>query len=390
MSGPAFKNFKMDENSSKLCLKCLEDITDETLCYTCDICKKNIHKKCVNLSASETKCMPLQKRNLALLCQCCRDVMSKIPEIHNMCRELKADMAVMKEYIKKLTVEKEENLPSVVYGKRQEKDVVLGPSKMYSTAVKKNKELLMVKPVNDEQKSSKTQEEIREKIDPSKMGVRVDNVRNISKGGIIISCGNLESKDKLKKKVQEELGNKYKIEDPKLKNPKIKIKHTELKFIEKEDDTIIQDLIEQNELDNKLKEEIKILKKYENKRRRNSGNIIIEAKLDAFTELMKVGKLNAGWRECDIEEYHSIVQCYKCARFNHLAKVCENNITCFKCSGDHKTEECTNDFLKCINCIKTTEKLKINLNHNHAAFDKNCPCLMKIIERINNRTNYGS
>ena len=189
--------------------------------------------------------------------------------------------------------------------------------------------------------------------------------------------------------MQEELGNKYKIEDPSFRNPKIKIKHAEIKFIEKGDEDIIQDLIEQNELEDEFKKNMKVIKKYENKRRRNSGNIIMEVRYDIFKDIMKRAKLNVGWRICKIEEYHCIVQCYKCARFNHFAKDCENSVTCFKCAGNHKTKECTNDYVKCINCVKTTEKLKIKLNSSHTSYDKNCPCLARNIERITNRTNYG-
>lgn len=251
------------------------------------------------------------------------------------------------------------------------------------------KEAVLIRPVNEEQKSSETQEEITGVIDPSKCGIRVENIKSISKGGIIVNCSNADSKGKLKNKMQEELGNKYKVEDAKLKKPKIKIKGTELKFINRENTDILQDIMEQNEIKEEFKEDLKIIRKYEKKSKRNCGIVIMEVSPNIFTEITKRGKLNAGWRECKVEEYFDIVQCYKCARFNHFAKDCENNITCFKCSGNHKTENCSNDFSKCINCEKTMDKLKIKLDCNHTAYDRNCPCLTRNIERIVNRTNYN-
>lgn len=355
---------------------------------TCIICEGKYHNKCINLKEVEIKCIQ-ESNNLRFSCNNCSNN-SLMSELRDLKKILLSSLETLQEYNEILEKHTSQINVALKMANQEAKNTRVEARNSYADVVQKtSREIIVVKPINEEQNSNTTQEEIREKIDPSKLGVRVENIRNIKNGGIIINCSNADSKNKLKNKVKEELGNKYKIEDPKLKNPKIKIKNTELKFISKENGNIINDIIEQNELNEEMKTKLTIIKKYENKRSRNSGNIIMEVKSDVFKDIINRQKLNVGWRVCEIEEYHNIVQCYKCAGFNHFAKDCENSVTCFKCSGDHKTDACMNDHLKCINCVKVIEKLKINLDYNHAAFDKACACLTRNIEHSINRTNYG-
>jgi hypothetical protein len=46
------------------------------------------------------------------------------------------------------------------------------------------------------------------------------------------------------------------------------------------------------------------------------------------------------------------MQCFKCRRFGHMAKICEAKQRCARCGRDHKTEQCTakRESLKCVNC----------------------------------------
>ena len=62
-----------------------------------------------------------------------------------------------------------------------------------------------------------------------------------------------------------------------------------------------------------------------------------------------------------------ITQCYKCQGFNHIAKDCKKEQTCFRCAGAHKSTECPDKDKnslkpKCSNC-----------NGDHVASSKECP-----------------
>ena len=66
-------------------------------------------------------------------------------------------------------------------------------------------------------------------------------------------------------------------------------------------------------------------------------------------------------------------RCFNCSRFGHTATFCKSKPTCSKCSGDHKSAECTNNSCKkCINC-----------GNDHTSYDKACPVYVKIFNSLN-------
>lgn len=66
-----------------------------------------------------------------------------------------------------------------------------------------------------------------------------------------------------------------------------------------------------------------------------------------------------------------VMQCYRCMKFNHTAKVCKNKQICSVCSGEHQYKDCPNEEnIKCSNC-----------GGAHLAISKLCPVKMQRIER---------
>ncbi|KAK9717105.1 hypothetical protein QE152_g24374 [Popillia japonica] len=72
----------------------------------------------------------------------------------------------------------------------------------FSDIVKKNSEVIVVKPINMKQKCQETKKEVKTKIDPVKLAVGVKTITNIIKDGVAIACSSNESKEKLKNCVQ--------------------------------------------------------------------------------------------------------------------------------------------------------------------------------------------
>ena len=255
----------------------------------------------------------------------------------------------------------------------------------YSDVLTNNKEVLLIKPMK-EQKNDETRKDLKTNIDPSKLAVGVENVKNIKNGGVIINCANANSKDIIKNRVKEVMGDKYKVEEGTFKKPKMIITGVEEEFITTDNEEILKAVIDQN--DKNLEGKLKVVKKYAKKNKKNSANIVIEVEPDNYLSLKNTEKINIGWRKCNIYDYFDITRCFNCAGYNHKANKCTNRIACYKCGENHKTSDCKSNVLKCINCLSITEKLKINLNPDHAANDLNCPCYKRQVERQNSETRF--
>lgn len=71
----------------------------------------------------------------------------------------------------------------------------------------------------------------------------------------------------------------------------------------------------------------------------------------------------------------NVVRCYKCQRFNHIAKGCFYAPNCGRCGEEHLTSDCEEKHVekghpryrkyRCINCRV----------EGHPAFDKECPAI---------------
>lgn len=64
-----------------------------------------------------------------------------------------------------------------------------------------------------------------------------------------------------------------------------------------------------------------------------------------------------------------LLQCYKCLKFNHSAKVCRGEQNCSSCAGRHSYKECDVEEVICINC-----------SGNHLAVSRDCPVKKKKME----------
>ena len=81
-------------------------------------------------------------------------------------------------------------------------------------------------------------------------------------------------------------------------------------------------------------------------------------------------RLQVGIQKCKIEPYRkkSIIQCYRCQRYGHIASETER---CGRCSGDHKMRYCSSNVLKCSNC-----------RGNHVSSDNRCPKFQEVKQKI--------
>jgi hypothetical protein len=234
----------------------------------------------------------------------------------------------------------------------------------YASIVQNNKQVVIVKPKNKEQLGAETINQIKSVFDP--VANNINGVKSVSKGGVVIMCNDLESTKKCREEIPTKLGDAYDVNVSKQKNPLLKIWGLS-EILEKEE--FIQRLKKQNEcvLESADLNVVNI------KKNPRGVMCLLEADQQTHESLLAVGRVLIGWDSCRVYQHIDILRCFKCSQFGHIAANCRNQLCCAKCCGDHDGQDCYSVDVKCVNCVGANERLKLNLDVNHASFSLKCP-----------------
>lgn len=147
-------------------------------------------------------------------------------------------------------------------------------------------------------------------------------------------------------------------------------------------------------------------------------DIIIKVSPQVRTAMLKSLRLSVEFEYIRVEDFISIVQCFKCCEFGHFASRCTNESVCGHCAGAHSFKDCPskNDNSKtcCANChaprtnnsahgadndvdativeepeTNAPSAPQIPLKAKHSATSRNCPRLISLKKLIAERTDYG-
>lgn len=366
--------------STAKCVKCNIDIKRNTKRVSCVLCEEKFHSACTGVSEDILELIS-EDKNLKYCCDACNSSKS-ISDLKQMLKICLNKMNEQSDIIDKQIKMMDSKLSDTDTFNRKKENI--GGKKKYS-------DVLLIKPIT-EQNCVDTRSDLLDNIDPGKLKIGVDEIKNTKNGGLRIECDNSKSKEIISAEVKEKFGEKYEVVEAKQRNPMMVIKGVEGKYIDYEDDEIITRLINQNELnsiDSNIINKIKIEKKFLTKRRKNCCNIVMSLQGNIYEKIKEKMKINIGWRKCYMNDYYNIVRCFKCAGFSHFAKDCKSTVTCFNCAADHDTKVCKSAEKRCTNCINKNKKLGINLDVGHTALDSRCPCYKRIVDVICKKTAYG-
>lgn len=242
-----------------------------------------------------------------------------------------------------------------------------------------NEPMVIVTPKNV-QDNKKTKEDLKNVIDPA--NIQMNHARDLSKGGLAISCSSSGASIELQKLAMEKMGVNYEVKLTELKKPKIKIIGMSEELTHEE---IVTKLKAQNEF---LKSaEITVVHKYVGLKGYHTA--VLEVEGDTFSKLLDAGRVFIDFDSCRIIEDLHVMRCFKCGEYYHKGKECQNKIACQKCGLEHDTATCNSTFIKCVNCIKAVTTYKVTLDVNHTAYDKNCPMYKRKMMMARKRISYN-
>lgn len=384
-----------DENEK--CFKCKIQFDDVKTVIKCTVCMHNYHGKCENV---DLRGFHMRKDNWK--CAVCYDakggevkkgrkrsrvewdemdgtmiagmnttlelLVKKMDELNVKVDNLLAENNSLKQEIASLR-ESRGNMPVSLLPTK--------PQMAYSTVVKKDNKILVVKQKGDSEKNiTKIKEDLRNKVSPVEMGVGLQMGRSTKNGGLIISCGDEKNIENVQSEIQSKLGDNYEVDRPKLRNHRIKVVGVNEDAANESDEDIVNGIMKQNYLDTG-KNDLKVLRRTKVFNRR--FNLVFEVDSNTYQIFMDKEKMNIGWNRCPVYSDYGIIRCFKCCKYGHLAKDCKETEMCPRCGGAHESKDCKSDEVKCPNCVQSNNKYGMRLSTDHTAWDiVNCQTYQRV------------
>lgn len=305
------------------------------------------------------------------------DNRSTLDEIFLIVKSLQADNQSLREEIK--------SLKSIVL--KNQNNSYASAVVQRSTQTNKNEPVIIIKPKSSQQ-SKTTKNDVINSVNPADLSVGVSVMRECKQGAVVIGCDDEKSLNKLKTSIIDEIGDKYKVEESKLKNPRLKILNVEITDTD-DDANLIKNIIAQNNIAEDYESDFKIIHK-QTVSNGHEQNVILELNPTMHKYLLKNEKINIGWKKCRITDHVSILRCFNCSKFGHYSKDCNSERTCPLCMQDHRLSECKSSEkeYKCVNCKSAADKYKTNVKFNHSALDNQCPSYLRVLKSRKRRINY--
>lgn len=133
---------------------------------------------------------------------------------------------------------------------------------------------------------------------------------------------------------------------------------------------------------------LSITKKIPDRSDETAMNLIVEIDKQSFHKVMKNNILTMYGKQCTAREYISVLRCLNCYGYHHRCDGCRTAAVCGKCAGKHRTEKCTSNIRRCVNCISVNMELGAKLSTDHCAWWKECTVYQDLVEAKKRNIDY--
>ena len=312
------------------------------------------------------------------LCKSADDVVENVKQSHLESEKLQKQNAGIQSELEKLSKTLSSNIPNV-----KSFSQVLKPSTSTLVIPEIKKQAPIIVKPKVKQTGSASRLDLTKKVDPSSL--KFSNVQIRQNGDIFISADNEKEREKIRKELNNKIGEAYDIKTPEILLPRVMVSG----MSEKMDETKFLDAVKKQNVDLGINI-LKLVRLFEvKKNERSYFNAIIEVNAEAFPKIINTGKMNIGWERCRVFDGTRVLCCFKCKGYNHRAVNCTEKEVCLNCLNEHRTDSCNlAPIKKCINCIRSNKKLNLSLNVNHDTMDKSCPGYIHYLEQKKKQIGY--
>lgn len=355
--------------------------------FSCDKCKQLFCENCIGLSASEVRCLELKKRVLLFHCKGCSSLSGQDMAIElEAVLKSKMDLALddlnaafesFKADFLRMASQKLSGLATV------NQPIASSAGVTYAGAVSKSiQQSVMVKPRDTNQGNSKTKLDLVAGIDPVGSQIRINTVKHIRNGGLVVGCGGAGDADKFVKLAGEKLSSGYDVHLLKRVLPRVRIVGISENLTP---DVLKEYILKQNEDLFCNSEDCKILKFGSIKNNKNVYQATLQLDTVSYNRVLKAGHLIVGFDVCRAYDAIELTRCYRCNGFNHTSRSCKRDKSCPRCGADHEVGECTVAAadLCCVNCVRANGKHGKSFETGHAVWDSQaCSVYKQLVGKL--------
>ena len=250
------------------------------------------------------------------------------------------------------------------------------------------KAVLVINSTSDPDKDLETKEMIERVVVENEIPLKESHKNK--EGGLVLVCESETSRDELRELVR--VANvDLEVTSPKSKQIAITLVGLTKSY---QPDEIMKMLATQNEfikifkIQNEIAEHFKI---HVVKPCRNNPSVfqVFASVSSVFRDGLKSNKdkVIVGVTMCKVYERQVTKRCNNCQLYGHFAKECPTALVaiCGKCSEEHRTDQCSSEDRKCINCIRNNAEAS-----DHPVFYHKCPSLLKYNEEVKQKKDLNS